>query len=438
MELVLKKINKLLKKNDIVVAAVSGGADSMLLLHLLLKIREKKNIEIICSHINHGVRKASEKEKDFVESFCEKNNITFEYSKLNINTKGNFHHEARKLRYHFLNHVVYKHNAKYLMTAHHGDDLIETILMKISRGSTIKGYLGFNEFTEINGYSIYRPLISMDKKSIYKYCKENNIKYVTDKSNLRDKYKRNRYRRYILPFLKKEDSNVHSKFLKYNETIKEVVEYFDFVIKNKMDSMIEDDTLDLNLFSKEYIAIKKGIIQKMIENKFQENTTEVNQTHLEQILDMIDSKKTNSSINLPNNIVAIKDYGRLLFQNKKEISEFMIEIKDSILLPNNKTISIVKDEDSNSNNVCRLNLSDIKLPLYARNKKEGDKISVKGLNGNKKVSDIFIDEKVSTTERSLWPVVVDSNDNIIWIPGLKKSKIDKPKDKTCDIILKYR
>lgn len=437
MEQVLKKLNKLLKKNDKVVAAISGGADSMVLLDLLLKVREKKNIEIVCAHVNHGVRKASEKEKLFVESFCNKNNIIFEYSKLNIKKRGNFHHEARKLRYHFLNHLVYKYNANYLMTAHHGDDLVETILMKISRGSTIKGYLGFNEFTEVNGYSIYRPLISVDKKEIYGYCKKNKIKYVTDRSNFKDKYKRNRFRKYILPFLKKEDKNIHTKFLKYNETIKEVVEYFDFVVKNKMDSMIEDETLNLELFNKEYSAIKKSILQKMIENKYQDQVTELTQAHIDQLIEMIDSKKTNSSINLPNNIIAIKDYGRLLFVSKKEEEDYLLEITKDIQLSNGMFISVVESEEKNGNDICRLNNKDIKLPLYARNKKEGDRISVKGLNGTKKVSDIFIDEKVSTLERTNWPVVVDSEGTIVWIPGLKKSKFDQPKSESCDIILKY-
>ena len=437
MEQILNKLNNNLNKGDKVVVAVSGGPDSMLLLNLLLKIRDKKKLEIICAHVNHGVRKASEKEKKFVENFCENNKVIFEYSKINLKKRGNFHHEARKLRYHFLNHVVYKYKAQVLMTAHHGDDLIETILMKISRGSTLKGYLGFNEITKINGYFIFRPLISVDKKEILKYCKEEHIKYVTDKSNFKEKYKRNRYRKYILPFLKKEDKNIHEKFLKYNETIKEIVEYFDVVIENKMSYMVEDGVLNIELFNKEYLAIKKAILQKMIENAYEEKITDINQNHIEQIIAMIDSKKTNSSINLPNDFVVFKDYGQLIFGFKKEKKEYKYLLEKEIEIPAGFFLKVDGSEESKSNYFIRLNSQEIKMPLYVRNRKKGDKISIKGLDGTKKVSDVFINEKVSNLKRDSWPLLVDSDDNILWIPGLKKSKYDKQIDDKYDIILKY-
>ena len=91
----------------------------------------------------------------------------------------------------------------------------------------------------------------------------------------------------------------------------------------------------------------------------------------------------------------------------------------------------------NNNYICKINSSEVKLPLYVRNRKNGDKISVKGMNGSKKVNDIFIDNKIPASERNLWPVVVDSENTIIWLPGLKKSKLDKTNNEKYDIILKY-
>ena len=93
--------------------------------------------------------------------------------------------------------------------------------------------------------------------------------------------------------------------------------------------------------------------------------------------------------------------------------------------------------DDNSNYVCRLSSDEVKFPLYVRSRKDGDKIEVMNLSGSKKVKDIFIDEKIPMSERNLWPIVVDSNDNIVWIPGIKKSKYNKSKDEKCDIIIKY-
>ena len=91
----------------------------------------------------------------------------------------------------------------------------------------------------------------------------------------------------------------------------------------------------------------------------------------------------------------------------------------------------------NSNNVIKLNSNEIKLPLYVRNKRNGDKMEVKGLNGSKKISDIFIDSKIKPSDRDLWPVVLDSEDRIVWLPGLKKSKLDKKNTEEYDIILRY-
>ena len=107
------------------------------------------------------------------------------------------------------------------------------------------------------------------------------------------------------------------------------------------------------------------------------------------------------------------------------------------MLPNNHYIEKTIDDSDNSNNVCRLDTSEITLPLIVRTRRFGDKIKVKGLNGTKKVKDIFIDKKISLDKRDSWPIVVDSRGNVVWIPGIKKSKFDKKKSDVYDIILKY-
>jgi tRNA(Ile)-lysidine synthase len=94
-------------------------------------------------------------------------------------------------------------------------------------------------------------------------------------------------------------------------------------------------------------------------------------------------------------------------------------------------------DDDNSNYVCRLSSSEVNLPLYVRSRKDGDKIDVMNMSGSKKIKDIFIDEKIPMSERKQWPLVVDSDNNIVWIPGIKKSKYNKSKDEKCDIIIKY-
>ena len=140
--------NKLISDNDFVVIALSGGPDSMALLNIIFELRKIININIVCAHVNHNVRKESDDEKIFVENYCKDNNVIFEYMKINNYPDGNFEMIARCKRYEFFNEIVQKYNAKVLLTAHHGDDLMETILMRLVRGSSLKGYGGFDKITD--------------------------------------------------------------------------------------------------------------------------------------------------------------------------------------------------------------------------------------------------------------------------------------------------
>jgi tRNA(Ile)-lysidine synthase len=436
MERIINILSEKIKPKETVVVAVSGGPDSMLLLQLLLELRKKKDISIICTHINHGVRKQSEKEKIFVEKFCKDNDIIFEYSKIQVALKNNFHSEARKLRYHFFEHVVFKYNAKFLLTAHHGDDLMETILMRLTRGSSLKGYAGFRKETKKDKYSILRPLIEVSKAEIISYCKKNNIKYAIDLSNYSNKYTRNRFRKSVIPFLKKEDENVIHKFIKFSENIILANDYIDEVATEKYSKLVKKEVLEIDKFKKENPVIKRRIISKMIENKYKE-MEDINDNHIEKCLSLIESKKTNSSINLPNDLHAYKNYGKFYIEKKEEYSKFVFELKENLVLPNGKKISFLTKTNENSNSICRLNKEDIVGSLWVRSKKDGDRIDAKGLKGTKKISDIFIDEKIDLNDRKAWPIVVDDNNNVLWVPGLKKSKKDKDKSEKCDIILKY-
>ena len=135
---------------------------------------------------------------------------------------------------------------------------------------------------------------------------------------------------------------------------------------------------------------------------------------------------------------AVKKYNEFyLTEEVENLDSYEIELIDYAVLPNGKHIEVVDEVDNNTNFVCRLSKSDVKLPLYIRTRKLGDKMIVKGLGGSKKLKDIFIDCKISAQDRELWPVVVDSNGEIVWLPGLKKSKFDVGKSEKCDIIIKY-
>ena len=422
-------------KNETVVIATSGGPDSMVLLDLVNSLKDELSLELICAHVNHKLRKESDEEEMMVKEYCDKNSISFEKLTIDSYNDDNFHNDARTKRYNFFEKCVKKCKAKHLLTAHHGDDLIETILMRIVRGSTLKGYAGFEEKDKRENYTIIRPLINYTKEEILEYAKNKKVPYAIDKSNFKDIYTRNRFRKYILPKLKEEDNKVHDKFYKFSKTL----EKYDKYINTETDryyKKVYTNYLDIKEFKELPELIQTKILEKILWQHYQNDLMLITNKHITLLEEIINSDKPNQEISLPNNIIAIKSYNKLSIHKKKNTPKYEIEFDEFVRLPNGKTIKISKTK-SNGNNTCRLNSKEITLPLYIRNKKDGDKIEVKGLNGTKKIKDIFIDEKIPQKEREMWPVVTDSFGNIVWLPGIKKTKFDKSKNENYDIILEY-
>ena len=432
----MDKTEKYLKNligDENVVVAVSGGPDSMVLLTILSNITKK----IIVAHINHKVRVESDDEYLMVKNYTEKLGLTFEGTCIENYSGDNFHRDARNFRYSFFEKLIDKHNAKYLFTAHHGDDLMETILMRIARGSTLKGYAGFKKETRLKNYTIVRPLITFSKEELLNRAKENNIPYAIDASNDKDKYTRNRYRKYITPFLKAENPNVIDKFNCFSNTLLEYQEFVHEQASQFKEKLYKENTLKIKEIYDLDIVLKKEIINLILEEIYQEDLYLVNKEHVLAILDLVASDKPNAFICLPKTIMVTRDYDLLVFKKGKKSEEYNYELENKIVLPNGKTIEKIFESDDFSNFTLHLSSAEIKLPLFVRTRKKGDKIEVKNLNGHKKVKDVFIDEKISAGKRDEWPLLVDKSGTIIWIPGLKKSKLDKTNNEKYDIILKY-
>lgn len=430
--------NNKIKYGDTIVVAVSGGPDSMALLHIMSRLKKAIDIEVVCAHVNHNMRKESYDEKIFVEKFCMNHQVVFESMVIEEYGDDNFHNEARSKRYNYFNQIVKKYNAKYLLTAHHADDLMETILMRIVRGSTLRGYSGFSEEIDMGDYTIFRPLIRNTKAEIFDYLKENKLSYAQDNSNFKDVYTRNRFRKYIVPEFKKEEPNVHQKFYKFSKTLLDYNNYIDKQVKKIIKKVYPQNILNIELFLKEEPIIQMKIIYSMLEQIYQDDLMLITDHHAELLHSVIKSKRANVQIHLPNNIQAIKTYNNLvLVAMEQSANEYEIELIEYMNLPNGKNIEVVEDSDQTDNFICRLNKNEVKFPLHVRTRKNGDKMYVKGMLGHKKINDIFIDSKIATKERDMWPIVVDSDNNIVWLPGLKKSKFDKTKKEKYDIILRY-
>lgn len=431
-------LNSLLKDNDTIVVGLSGGPDSMCLLNILLSLN--KNIKIVCAHINHNIREESKEELLFIEEYCKNKNLTLETTTFEKKSSTQDYNELelREKRYAFFGKVINKYKGKYLFTAHHGDDLVETVLMRMTRGSNLKGYTGFQVETKKDTYKVIKPLIFMTKDDINLYNEENNIPYVTDKTNEEDNYTRNRYRHNILPFLKGENKNIHLKYLKFSRELQKYFNYVDKVVNKEIDKRYHKKRLDIKEFSRLDKLIQEKIIEYILDDNYIDNLYLVNDKHTNMILNIIDNPKPNIEINLPDNLKVTKEYDSLtISRSKKSNTDYKIPITEETILPNGKKISIIKDTDKNSNDYIKLNSKEITLPLYVRNRNTGDKIHIKNMNSPKKVKEIFINSKLSKDERDTQPIVVDSKGEIIWLPGLKKSKFDKAKNENYDIILWY-
>lgn len=423
--------------NDVVVAAISGGPDSMFLLHILNKLKKQNNFTLVVAHVNHNVRLESEKEQEKVKFYCQDNDIIFEYLKIEKYDKDNFHNYARMVRYKFFEQLVSKYNAKYLMTAHHGDDLVETIMMRMVRGSTLKGYAGFSKISKQKNYFIVRPLIDMTKVEIKNYMDKNNLWYAVDNSNEKDVYTRNRYRKYILPKLKNENKNVHLKFQEFSNKINDISNFLEKYTDKVFDSVYYFDRLDICAFIKEEKAVRDNILYRILQDKYKDKISSINSNNIDEIYKIIYNEKANVKITLPFNFEFIKAYDYCYFGEKRKNLDYKIIITDEVKLTNGRVITRLKDSNLTDNNVIYLNSEDLKLPLYVRNKKSGDKMLVKNMSNYKKIKDIFINAKIDKEKRLDYPIVVDSDDKIVWLPGIKKSNFDRKNSGKYDIILKY-
>lgn len=415
-----------------VIVGVSAGPDSMCLLNLL----EQKTNKIVVCHINHNIRKQSIIEENYLKDYCKEHNLIFESMTIKEYKENNFENEARKIRYKYYEEILKKYNSNKLFLAHHGDDLIETVLMKIERVSNIEGYAGIKKVSKLKNYDIIRPLLPYTKEDIINYNKSHSITYYIDSSNTNIDYTRNWYRHKVLPILKEKDKDIHLKFLKYSETLQEYNEYIDREIKRKLPYILKNNIINIDNLNKEDNFLKKNILYYIMNDIYNNESNIITEKHIQNILFIINSNKPNQSINMPKNKILVKEYNKLYIKDNIDIvNDYKIELKDNIKI-NNITFKIETDEDEDGNNICRINSKNIKLPLYLRNRKNGDYIILKSSNNRKKIKEIFIENKLPLSKRNIYPLLTDSNDNIIWIPNMKKSNLCYKKDENYDIIIK--
>ena len=434
---IMKEIKKYLQSRitdkDICVLALSGGPDSMCLLSLL----EEINAHIICVHINHNTRAACIEEYAFIKKYVEQKKIPLVYHKIEKYTKGKFtEEEAREIRYQKLLSVANKYHAKYILTAHHADDLTETIIMRLLRGSTLEGYAGFKKETTYQGHIILRPLISKKKQEIYAYLKANEIPYIEDESNKSDDYERNRIRHHILPLLERENDKYPTKILQFSNTLLKKATLLKEVMDDERKKIEENGKINVSLFKKLSPLMQESYVEYYLQDVYQENLKKITLKHQRLFLKSIENKETRLILDFPGGYQLVKENGYIYLAKKKESVSYCIKCEDMNILPNG-ILKKIENYEEKSNYEIHLNSQEIALPLYITTRKNGMKMATKNLKGHQKISDILTNSKIKGSKKDEIPILVDSKGEVLWVLGIKKSKYDLEKDKNYDIIYKY-
>lgn len=408
-------------KEETIVVALSSGVDSMVLLHL---IKNNLNKQIVIAHVNHKVRKESEDEEAYLKAFSKKEGFIFECLHIEETIDSNFEARARDIRKAFYEELCDKYKASFIFTGHHLDDLAETILMTLTRSSRFSAYGGFYKISG-NKYIYVKPLIETSKKNIYNYAKENAITYFEDATNKENLYQRNRFRNIILPLLKQENPKVLDAFFKFSMEIKGASNFINNYVDNILEKALSNNDLNLQVLKKEDTFIIRKVLEAYL-NKVC-NLDNFNSRHIN-LLENLINKEGSSYVMLPG-ITIYKENNYLTLDIKKG-NIYNKEISGNFTI-NEFTITI--NEYGVNNNFIKLSYKDITPPLYIRNAQKEDYIQLK--NGKQKVFKALKDSKISKFKRDTFPVIVDSHDEVLLIPGIKKCIYDV-KDKNYDIIIK--
>lgn len=291
-EEVLKTIEtyNLIEKNDKIVIGVSGGPDSICLLHVLYGLKEKLEIEIVVAHVNHMLRDVADLETEYVQNFCKKLGIQCYVKKADIleiskTQKKGTEEVGRQVRYDFFDEVAKKTNSNKIATAHNSNDRAETVILNILRGSGLSGLKGIEPIRD-NKY--IRPLINTDRQDIENYCNDNKLEPKYDKTNNENIYTRNKVRNTVIPYIKKEfNPNIIKTINRLSSLATEENEYLQAITKQEFKNLLIEKTeniiLDLHKFNSLNLVIKRRLILYTI-NEVLHTTNGIEKVNIDDII----------------------------------------------------------------------------------------------------------------------------------------------------------
>lgn len=428
------KINTLWDKEDKIAIALSGGVDSIVLFHLLVTEYKDSYKQLVVFHINHGLREESYEEAEFVEKFVKDFGVKFYKEELNMSDLERDSHTseemlARELRYQAFNKMAKLEGVTKLLTAHHKNDQVENILMRLLTGRSIDHSLAIQEEIEMAGLTVYRPLLNSLKAELEDYARKNNLHYYVDATNFDTDYTRNNIRHNIVPLLNDINSGSFDNLINFanyyqniNNNLKKAI------LSNKDNYIFSRDEDKISLVKDKFLELNEEEMYFLLKDLI---TDELGIFDVKQraIFDVVSSLKKNSgnkSYDLKNNLKIISQYETLYihkiekkcYNDKIEIIIDKIYEKNVYEFYQNKFIISTDAKDS------EIGFNKSELPLLVTIKKEGDRVRRGEIN--KKLSRIFIDEKVPKELRDTLPVIRNNKGEVLGVLGIG-TKVNKNK-----------
>ena len=391
--MVFKKIQHSLKQISPfkkVIVGVSGGADSMALAHVLMKL----GYEITITHLNHGLRgKESDADAKFVQTLAQKWKVPFVIYKVKLRKKGNLENQARMIRYDFLEKVRQARKAKFIAVAHHLDDQIETILMHMQRGAGLRGLCGI----KMQNGSIIRPFLNVRKQDLINYVKKEKLDYQTDKSNFDKSFKRNYLRHSVIPKLKKEWKALETDLMDLSESAQKRLKKIEENAKKWIQKAVKNNQFKRSDFLELPSDVQSEVLFLLT------GYQDIYSKQINELKSLIKKGITGKQ----------KKVGDLTFQTQYDrVNFYKTRITTTIL----RKQKLGKREIKWGDWKLKYKGSDT---LYVRVWQKGDRFKPAGMKGTKKLQDFFVDQKIPKTERHQIPIIVDKNNQILSIGDLR-------------------
>jgi tRNA(Ile)-lysidine synthase len=421
-----------------VIVGVSGGPDSLALLHYLWRKRESWDLHLLAVHVDHMFRgEQSYFEAVFVKEFCQKLHIPYEWTQINVTnymreTGKSAQIAARECRYEYFEAMMNEFKANFLVLGHHGDDQMETMLMRMTRGSSGKARAGIAITRPFSTGEILRPLLAVNKEEIEEYCLTFGLNPRRDPSNQKPIYSRNRFRLEVIPFLKNENPAVHEHFQRMSEELYQDEVFLEELTVKEMNKVLksrnaDEITLHIEKFLAMPLPLQRRGIQLILNYLYKVRPSSLSALHIDSIMMLIKSPHPSGRLDFPEGLHINRSYQLCEFHfTQREVEHYRFELGSpgSIQLPEGSIITLEymdTAEDMDGLDKCLLNPSKVEFPIIVRTRINGDRIHPKGMSGTKKIKDIFIDSKIPLKDRSSWPIVTDGTGSILWIPQLKVS-----------------